>query len=166
MTKLSRQDKIDIYNSWKHYGKSSKQLAKEYGVCSGNLRYMLSLIERHGLKILDKGHITYSVEFKEAAIKRVLFDHETSYRVSLELGLPNQGTISNWIRNYIKDGYNVINYKKDRPTHERQRQANPGASKANQRPRTRELEAYCSDRIHKKLDALVSQRTKNPKPKK
>ncbi len=154
MAKLSKQDKIDIYNSWKNYGKSSRQLGEEYGVNFSSLQYLVTLIEFHGIEILNSGYTKYPVEFKEKAIRRVLFDHETAYNVSIELGLPNQGMIHNWIRKYKEDGYNVINHKKGRPTHERQRQANSRASEADKRPKTEELKTYCRERICKKIERL------------
>ena len=64
MTKLSKQDKIDIYNNWKNYNISANQAAKEYGVNRANLFYLITLIERHGIEILDTGYTKYSVEFK------------------------------------------------------------------------------------------------------
>ncbi|AHI12072.1 IS3 family transposase [Lactobacillus helveticus] len=162
MSKLSKQDKIDIYNSWKNYGKSVEQLGREYNVTSGNLRYVLSLMERYGVKVLDKPYENYATEFKEKAIKRVLFAHESARRVSLELGLSNGGQIHNWIRKYKEDGYNVINHKKGRPTHEEQRQADRGASKADKRPKTEELKTYCRERVCKKIERLSL--PKNQKP--
>ena len=163
MTKLSKKDKINIYSSWKNYGKSVEQLGKEYNVTPSNLRYLLRLMERKGISILDKSRTNYSIEFKEEAIKRVLINHELAYQVSLELVLPNQGIIHNWIRKYKEDGYNVINHKKDRPTHERQRQANSRASKTNKRPKTEEFKTYCRERIHKKIRRLSFSKNKKPK---
>lgn len=165
MTKLSKQDKINIYNSWKNYGKSVEQLGKEYHVTPSNLRYLLRLMERNGVSILDKSRTNYSIGFKEKAIKRVLINHELAYQVSLELVLPNQGIIHNWIRKYKEDGYNVINHKKGRPTHERQRQANSRTSKTNKGPKTKELKAYCRERIHKKIRCLSFSKNQKPKTK-
>ncbi|MCI1289968.1 MAG: transposase, partial [Lactobacillus sp.] len=122
MSKLSKQDKIDIYNNWKNYGYSTERLAKQYSVCGSHLRYLVRLIDRYGTKILDHSYTTYSVEFKQHAINRVLLNQEIAQRESLDLALPNSGMIFNWIRKYKEDGYNVINHKKGRPTHEGQRQ--------------------------------------------
>ena len=162
MSKLSKQDKIDIYNSWKNYGKSVEQLGREYNVTSGNLRYVLSLMERYGVKVLDKPYENYATEFKEKAIKRVLFAHESARRVSLELGLSNGGQIHNWIRKYKEDGYNVINHKKGRSAHEGQRQTDSRASKANKRPQTEELKTYCRERICKKIERLSLPKKQKP----
>lgn len=128
MSKLSKQDKIDIYNNWKNYNISANQAAKEYGVNRANLFYLITLIERHGIEILDTGYTNYSVEFKEKTIRRVLFNHEVADQVSLELGLSSRGMIYNWIRKYKEDGYNVINHQKGRPAHEGQRQTDSRAS--------------------------------------
>ena len=162
MAKLSKQDKIGIYNNWKNYGISANQAAKEYKVNSSTLSYLIALIDHHGVEILDSGHTNYSVEFKEKAIARVLFNHEVANQVSLELGLPSNGMLYNWIRKYKEDGYNVINHKKGRPTHEGQRQANSRASKANKGPQAAELETYCRERICKKIERLSL--PKNQKP--
>lgn len=163
MSKLSKQDKINIYNSWKYYGKSSIQLGKEYGVNSANLRYLFEMIDMHGLEVLDKPHASYSVEFKEKAIGRVLAGNEAIYRISLDLALPSQGTLHNWLRKYKEDGYNIINHKKGRRPNARQRQTNPRTSKANQGPKTEESRAYCRERIYKKIRCLSD--PKNQKPK-
>ncbi|MBP2059004.1 transposase InsO family protein/transposase-like protein [Lactobacillus colini] len=163
MTKLSKQDKIDIYNKWKYYGKSSYQLGEEYGVVTSNLRYLFQLIDKHGLEILDRSPHSYSVEFKEKAIKRILTGNEAINQISLDLGLPNQGTLHNWLRKYKEDGYNVINHKKGRKSSEGQGQTNSRTSKANQRPKTEESRAYCRKQIYKKIGCLSL--SKNQKPK-
>ena len=83
MSKLTKQDKINIYNYWKKYGKTSTWLSNKYDVNSTNIRYLLKLIDRHGITILDRSYTTYSVEFKENAVKRVLIDNEIAFQVSL-----------------------------------------------------------------------------------
>lgn len=95
MSKLSKQDKIDIYNNWKHYHKSLSQLGREYGVRPNNLYYLIRLIDLHGLEILNKSYSSYSVEFKKTAIKRILINDEPANQVSLDLGLPSSGMIYN-----------------------------------------------------------------------
>ena len=44
-----------------------------------------------------------------------LTNHETTTEVSLDLGLSSTGMLSNWIRDYQKNGYNVINRPIGRP---------------------------------------------------
>lgn len=164
MSKLTKQDKIDIYNYWKKYGKSSVWLGKQYGVDSRAIRYLLKLIERYGINILDRPKTTYTVEFKEKAIRRVLFNDEVAFQVSLELALPTDSLIHNRLRKYEEDGYNVINHKKGRPSHEKQRPTNQRTSKTTKRPKTREFKAYCRERICKKI-ARLSFSKKKPKAK-
>lgn len=163
MSKLSKQDKINIYNNWKYYGKSDNSLSKEYGVSEPNINYMVHFIDRYGIQILDKPYTVYSVKFKEQAIKRVLIDGEAVSKVSLDLALPSRGMIHNWIRKYKKDGYNVINHKKGKPTHEGQRQTDQSSSKASQRLKPEEFKAYCRTRIYKKIRCLSL--TKKQKPR-
>ena len=164
MSKLTKQDKIDIYNYWNNYGKSSIWLSKKYGVDASNIRYMLNLIDRYGINILDRSYTTYTIEFKEKAIKRVLINEELADRVSLDLALPTKSLMHNWIRKYKEDGYNVINHKKGRPSHEKQRPTNQRTSKTTKRPKTRELKAYCRKRICKKIERLSFSK-KKPKAK-
>lgn len=153
MSKLSKQDKIDIYNNWKYYHKSLSQLGREYGVRANNLYYLIRLIDLHGLEIVNKSYSSYSVEFKKTAIKRILINDEPANQVSLDLGLPSSGMIYNWLRKYKEDGYNVINHKKGRPHHEKQRPTN-------QRLKTTESQAYCRKRICKKIERLSFQKKK------
>lgn len=166
MSKLTKQDKIDIYNQWKHFGQSPRSLAKEYSVRRENIDYLVNLIDLHGIRIIDQRYTTYSTEFKQKAINRVLVGNEKGRNVALDLALPSNGLIYNWIRKYKEDGYNVINHKKDKSTHARQRQADQRPSKANKSLKSKEFKAYCRTRIYKKLDALVSERNKDQQHKK
>lgn len=154
MSKLSKQDKIDIYNNWKHYHKSLSQLGREYRVRPDNLYYLIRLIDLHGLKILNKSYSSYSVEFKKTAIKRILINDEPATQVSLDLGLLSLGMIFNWLRKYKEDEDNVINHKKGRPSHEKQRPTNPRVSKTSKRLKTADSQAYCRKRICKKIERL------------
>ena len=95
MSKLSKQDKIDIYNNWKHYHKSLSQVGREYGLIPDNLYYLIPLIDLRCLEILNKSDSSYSVEFKKTAIKRILINDEPANQVSLDLGLPSSGMIYN-----------------------------------------------------------------------
>src|SRR5699024_12079064 len=68
----------------------------------------------YGLSVLDKSYTHYSKEYKEHAIKRVLLGNESINAVALDLGLPGNGMLSNWIRSYKENGYNVVIKKKGR----------------------------------------------------
>lgn len=137
MSKLSKQDKIDIYNDWKYYHKSSNELGRQYGIGAGNLCYLLRLRDRYGIQILDRPYTDYSVELKKEAIQRALFGQEAKDQISLDLALPSRGMIHNWIRKYKEDGYNVINHQKGKFTHGRQ--ANSRTAETNKRPKTKEI---------------------------
>ncbi len=148
MSKLSKQDKIDIYNNWKYYHKSLSHLGREYGVRPDNLYYLIRLIDLHGLEILNKSYSSYSVEFKKTAIKRILINDEPATQVSLDLGLLSLGMIFNWLRKYKEDEDNVINHKKGRPSHEKQVKD----------LKRQTLKLTVENEFVKKLSAFVSQR--------
>ena len=84
MAKLSKQDKIEIYHLWHDYQIGSTELSQCYRVDRSNIDYLLALINRHGLAILDQPFTTYTSNFKERALKRIIVDHESVDRVSLE----------------------------------------------------------------------------------
>ncbi|MDF7639072.1 hypothetical protein PT285_06615 [Lactobacillus sp. ESL0791] len=65
MAKLSKQDKVNIYNLWKNYHAGPKELSKKYGVNKNAVTYLVALINKHGLNILERSHTSYSLEFKE-----------------------------------------------------------------------------------------------------
>ncbi|MDF9825449.1 transposase, partial [Breznakia sp. PF5-3] len=110
--KLTEEDKINIYYERKE-GASWAMLSQKYNVRVGNLHYYIDLIERHGINIVKKKrNKVYSKEFKLDCMNRVLIIGESSYSVSLEVGLPNMGTLSNWIRSYKENGYNIIERKR------------------------------------------------------
>lgn len=69
MSKLSKQDKIKIYNLWKNYGLSLTELNRKYNIGLSSILYLVNLIERHSVAILDQPYTHYSVEYKEQAIK-------------------------------------------------------------------------------------------------
>ncbi len=163
MTKLTKQDKIDIYNNWKNYKKSAESLSKEYKIASSVVRYLVRLLDKHGLDVLNRSYTNYSIEFKEKAIKRILYGAEPIQQIALDLALPSDGMLRNWLRKYKEDGYNVINHQKGRKPNAGQRQTDPRTSKANQKSQTEEFRAYCRERIYKKIRRLSS--TKNQKPK-
>lgn len=95
MSKLTKQDKIDIYNLCKNYHIGPKELSHRYGVRTNNINYLVALIDRYGFSILNKSYTTYSIEFKEQAIKRRLVNHESLSSISLDLGLKSNGILAN-----------------------------------------------------------------------
>ena len=65
MAKLSKQDKIEVYQLWHDYQIGSTELSLRYRVGRSNIGYLLALIDRHGLAILDQPFTTYTSNFKE-----------------------------------------------------------------------------------------------------
>ena len=70
--KLSYEDKVRMYRSWKSHEKSPGQLAKENGLAHSTVENMVRLMDRHGEEIVRHGkNKYYSLEFKEKAIKKL-----------------------------------------------------------------------------------------------
>lgn len=60
MSKLSKGDKLNIYREWTIHNKRAVYLSKKYGITEHNFWYLVSLIDKHGLNILDKSYVHYS----------------------------------------------------------------------------------------------------------
>lgn len=158
MAKLSKQDKIEIYHLWYDCQVGPTELSQRYRVGKSNIDYLLAVINRHGLAILDQPYTTYTSDFKERALKRIIVDHEPPYHVALALGLKSFGMLYNWLREYRKNGYNIINKQRGRPPHDQKRttdQIGKTATQARNRTLTpAELKADYRERICKKIERL------------
>lgn len=87
MSKLSYEDKKDIYNKRKE-GDTLNALQTQYGVTKHNIQYLVRLIDKHGFEILRTSkNKYYSKHFKEKAINRVLINHEPVQSVAIDIGL-------------------------------------------------------------------------------
>ena len=63
--KLNYEDKVRIYELRKQ-GQSFKQLSKRFSVDVSGLKYMMKLIDRYGIDIVNKGiNRYYSPELKQ-----------------------------------------------------------------------------------------------------
>ena len=113
--KYSFELKKKIYK--KHCeGYSSEFLSKIYGVDASKIRYMCKLIDKHGLDAVRHKFTRHSLERKLIAINRVLINGEPIKSVAVDIGLTNDGTLHQWIKSYIENGYNVVTKKKGRPS--------------------------------------------------
>ena len=102
--KLTYDDKVQIYELRKQ-GYSLEKLSNKFGINNSNLRYMIKLIDRYGMKFVKKGkNRYYSPDLKREMINKVLHEGWTKDRVSLEYGLPSRTILLNWLAQYRKTG--------------------------------------------------------------
>ena len=113
--KLAYEDKVQIYELRKQ-GQSFKQLSNRFGVAISNLQYMIRLMDRYGSEIVKKGKNSYySPALKQEMMGEVLIAGRSQLSVSLEFGLPNRGVLSNWLAQYKKNGYTIVEKTRGRP---------------------------------------------------
>lgn len=114
MSKLSYEDKINIYQERKS-GTSVTSIAKKYNVNVHNIKYLIRLVDNHGLDILKTvKNKEYTKHDKEEAINRILIKKESIRNVAIDMGLTSSGILCNWISKYKKNGYNIVERKRGR----------------------------------------------------
>ena len=167
MSKLSYEDKINLYNDRKD-GMSKNALSQKYKIRTCSIDYLVSLIDIHGYDILrtSKNKIHTKHE-KEEAINRVLISGETAWSVALNTGLLSYGMLLNWIKNYKDMGYNIVERKKGRPTMPKITKKKTNETDKDKIKRLEEENLYLKAELEysKKLRAVVQAR-KNQQQKK
>lgn len=111
--KLTEEYKKEIYQLRKN-GRTCSDLSKIYGVQISIIKYLIALIDIHGINITKRSRRNHSDSFKEYTINRVIIHGESMRSVALSAGLSSTGMLHNWIRIYKENGYNVLNKKRGR----------------------------------------------------
>ena len=155
--------KKEIYEKLcKGYG--SEYLSKVYGINASKIRYMRRLIDKHGLEAIWHKSTTYSPEYKLAAINRVLINGESVQVVAIDLGLTADSILRQWIKSYIKNGYNGLTKKKGRPsTRGKEKEDSRRAGEGERTPSRTAVEEDRRSRILKKIVCLNSRGRKQEK---
>lgn len=114
MAKLTREEKIEIYDSWKA-GEAVPSLALVYGITTTNIKYLVRLIDYHGEGVLRKDKNNYySKALKKEIINKVLIDGQSINSTSIEFGLSSDGMLHNWIKSYKENNYVIVEKTKGR----------------------------------------------------
>jgi len=167
MSKLSYEDKINLYNNRKN-GLLISTLMSKYKVGADLVKYLTRLIDRHGLGILRTTKNNYYPPYqKERIINRALINKKSIKSIAIDEGLPSSGMLSNWISKYKENGYNIVERKRGRSTMPRITKKKENETDKEKIKKLEEENLYLKAELEysKKLKAVVQAR-KNQQQKK
>ena len=167
MSKLSYEDKLNIYNERKNR-KTRIYLSKKYSIGKDKIDYLTRLIDKHGFDILrTTKNRKFNYYEKEQIINRVLINGESVLSVSIDEGLLSNGILFNWIKEYKENCYNIVERKRGRSTMPNVTKKKENETKDEKIKRLEEENLYLRAELEysKKLRAVVQAR-KNQQQKK
>ena len=167
MSKLSYEHKINIYRERKE-GISVKSLSRKYNIRENIIKYMVSLIDKHGIDILRTSKNKEHPKYEKEAINRVLINGETVWTVAIDMGLLSYGMLQNWIKKYKENGYNIVERKRGRPTMSKVTKKKEKETQEEKIKRLEEENLYLKAELEysKKLRAVVQARKNRQQKKK
>ena len=168
MSKLSYEDKINLYKDRKG-GMTLKTLELKYEIREERIEYLVRLIDKHGFDILRKNKNKYYSPYqKEQIINRVLNEKEGVISVAIDEGLSSSGILSNWIKKYKENGYNIVERKRGRSPTMKVTKKKKNETKDETIKRLEEENLYLKAELEysKKLRAVVQARKNRQQKKK
>ena len=144
----------------------------KYKINCSNVQYIVKVVDKHGFKALKRnGNNKYTKEFMQKAIDRVIVNYESVNSVAIDLGLTSESVLRKWVKDYKKNGYNIVKRKKGRLTMKEIIESKPINKKETPEEKIKRLEkenTYLKAEIEysKKLEAVVQARKNRQQKKK